>query len=123
MKKVIKFIVIGIAISLVFTNIIFASGITDPIEQADFYKPKVQGENSKLIEIGKTILNVIQLIAVVIAVATLIFTGIRYMYGGIESKANFKETMIPYIIGVFMTFAITTILQIVYDFANGINNS
>ena len=45
------------------------------------------------------------------------------MYGGIESKANFKETMIPYIIGVFMTFAITTILQIVYDFANGINNS
>ena len=41
------------------------------------------------------------------------------MIASIEDKANYKETMIPYLIGAIMIFAIPQIVGIIYDIVTG----
>lgn len=69
---------------------------------------------------GQNIMGVIQAVAVVIAVIILMVLGIKYMMGSAEEKAEYKKTMIPYIVGAILVFAAGTVANIVYQFATGI---
>lgn len=93
----------------------------DPIVDPDFYKPTNKGGNDGLIDLGNTIIGAIQIIGTIIAVVTLMIIGFRYMFGSVEAKANYKETMIPYIIGAVMLFTIPNLLRVIYDLIKGIN--
>ena len=62
---------------------------------------------------GATIVSVIQVIGVVVTVISLMVMGIKYMIGSIEEKADYKKTMIPYLIGVFIFFSLTQVLAVV----------
>ena len=46
--------------------------------------------------------------------------GIKYMMGSAEEKAEYKKTMIPYVVGAILIFAATTIANAVFNFASGI---
>ena len=61
------------------------------------------------------ILSVVTLIGSVISVIILVVLGIKYMLGSIEEKANYKRTLMPYVIGVFCVFAASTITGILYQ--------
>lgn len=92
------------------------STVEDPLTKYDEYNPsKGTTSDTKIAEIGGTILATIQAIGTVVAVIAIIVIGLRYMTGSVQEKANYKETMIPYIIGAIMLFTITTVLQIVYN--------
>lgn len=72
-------------------------------------------------DIGNTIMGLIQVAGIVIAVIILMVLGIKYMMGSAEEKAEYKKTMIPYIVGAILIFAASTIANAVYKFANGLN--
>ncbi len=94
----------------------------DPIENPDKYAPiDKTGENTTFIRIGNIILGTIRALGTVIAVVALMVIGLRYMFGSLEERANYKETMIPYLIGAVMLFTIPNILGIIYDLVKGIN--
>ncbi|MEE0865592.1 MAG: pilin [Clostridia bacterium] len=78
-------------------------------------------EKRKITEIGNRIIGTIQVIGSFASVIALIIIGIRYMVGSVEEKAQYKETMVPYIIGAVLVFGITTTLRIVYDIAQSVN--
>ena len=44
------------------------------------------------------------------------------MMGSAEEKADYKKSMIPYIVGAVLIFASTAIVGVVYDMANALNN-
>ena len=67
----------------------------------------------KLEAIGNNIIGVIQVIGTGSSVVALIIIGIKYMMGSVEEKAQYKETMKPYLIGAIMLFGITNILYII----------
>ena len=71
--------------------------------------------------LGQNIMGVIQVVGVVIAVIILMVLGIKYMMGSAEEKAEYKKTMIPYLVGAILIFAASTIANVVYQFANGLN--
>lgn len=99
-----------------------ANSSVDPIENPDYYMPTdTTGKNTKLIDIGNTIVGAIRIIGTVIAVVSLMVIGLRYMVGSTEEKANYKETMIPYLIGAVMIFTIPNLLGIIYDLVKSIN--
>lgn len=50
--------------------------------------------------IGKIIFGAIQGIGIGISVIVLLIIGIKYMMGSVEEKAEYKKSMLPYIIGV-----------------------
>lgn len=82
------------------------------------WEPTIQ-DDSELVDKTGTILGIIRTIGIVVSVGTLAFIGIKFMWGSVEEKANYKQTLIPWIIGATMVFTITTIPTIIYDMTNG----
>lgn len=74
-------------------------------------------------KIGGQITGFIQVVGSVVAVAILIVLGIKYMMGSAEEKAEYKKTMLPYIIGAILIFAASNLAQMIYSFSNNIKAS
>ena len=51
----------------------------------------------------------------VVAVLILVVLGIKYMMGSTEEKAEYKKTLIPYIVGAALIFAASNIASMVYN--------
>lgn len=65
---------------------------------------------------GGKVLGALQAIGVVAAVLILAILGIKYMVGSAEEKADYKKSMIPYLIGAVVLFLAPTIANAVYNF-------
>ena len=95
----------------------------NPLENPDFFDPKENSDDTtrddttrddtKFIGKANIIIGAIQTIGIVISVITITILGIKYMVGSIEQKAEYKKTMIPYIIGVFFLVGTITVLEII----------
>ena len=72
--------------------------------------------------VGQKIMGIVNTAGVVIAVVVLMVLVIKYMMGSAEEKAEYKKTMIPYLVGALLIFGATTVANAVYNFANGLNN-
>ena len=71
---------------------------------------------SKIADKSGVILGIIQVIGTVISVIALIIIGIKYMLGSLEQRAEYKKTMLTYIIGVILVFAVTFLPGFIYNF-------
>ena len=69
--------------------------------------------------IGNNIVKVLQTIGIVLSVVVLIILGIKYMMGSAEEKAEYKKTMIPYIVGAALIFAASAFAQVIFNFFSG----
>ena len=79
-----------------------------------------QVSNSDLRGLGNSIVTILTTIGSVVSVIVLIILGIKYMTGSVEEKAEYKKTMMPYVIGAALVFAASTIAGIIYGIANNI---
>ncbi len=115
--KIIGIILISLLLLLVFTNPVLSVDDNSPIKNQDFYKPNTkEAENAtKLAEMGNDIVGVVQVIGTVLSVAILAVIGIKYMIGSVEERAEYKNSMKPYIIGAALVFGITNILNIIVN--------
>lgn len=98
------------------------SSMVDPIENPNQYRPGEAIGNDKIKTMGERILGIVNVVGVVVSMATMIIIGIRYMFGSVEEKSQMKETMIPYLVGAVLVFAIPTIVNIIYQFSQSLNN-
>ena len=71
--------------------------------------------SEQLNDIVGTILGFVQVIGSAIAVIMIVVLGIKYMVGSAEEKAEYKKTMIPYLVGAICIFAASTIANVVYQ--------
>ena len=84
-------------------------------------KPKdtVKGED-ELMQLGENVMGILQTTGIVISVLILIILGIKYMMGSAEEKAEYKKTMIPYIVGAALIFGASVIANVVFEFFSNI---
>ena len=61
------------------------------------------------------ILGFVQIVGSAIAIIMIVVLGIKYMVGSVEEKAEYKKTMIPYLVGAICIFAASNISKMVYD--------
>lgn len=73
--------------------------------------------------IGNSIATIIRNVGIVAAVIILMVLGIKYMMGSAEEKAEYKKTMIPYLVGAIVLFAASAIATAVITFSNSVGNS
>lgn len=66
-----------------------------------------------LVKLGSTILNNISVIGIIISVIVLVVMGIKYMIGSASEKAEYKKSMIPYLVGVILLVATTKIVEMI----------
>ena len=74
----------------------------------------------KITDLGNSIVKIVATIGSVVSVIVLIVLGIKYMMGSAEEKAEYKKTMLPYIIGAALVFAASTIAGVIFNFASSI---
>lgn len=65
---------------------------------------------------GGKILSAVTTAGVVLSVIVLAVLGIKYMLGSAEEKAEYKKTLMPYIVGAALIFGASTIATIVFNF-------
>ena len=80
------------------------------------------GDAGGLVDMGGTLIGIIRVIGIIVTVVTLMILGIKYMTGSVQEKADYKKTMIPYLIGVALFFSLSQIIPIIIDFASTLNN-
>ena len=59
--------------------------------------------------IGGKILSAVTTAGIVLSVLMLAVLGVKYMLGSSEEKAEYKKSMMPYLIGALLVFAASTI--------------
>ena len=122
MKKQVKIVSIILVIMIALmavSNVVLAV----PDLSADI-KDMANGSGNQpkeVLNLGKTIVSIMQTVGIVVAVVVLLVLGIKYMMGSAEEKAEYKKTMIPYLVGAILIFASTTIVNVVYNIANSFN--
>ena len=82
-------------------------------------KDNVPG-GSQIESVGSSIVGILQTVGIVLSVVILIVLGIKYMMGSASEKAEYKKTMIPYLVGAVLVFAATWVASAIYGFATGI---
>lgn len=95
----------------------------DPIANPDDFKPgAIQDEDAKAItDKANIVIGAITTIGVVISAITLGVLGIKYMIGSASEKAEYKKSMIPYLIGAVLLFAASSIVGIIGQLAQDLN--
>ena len=86
-------------------------------------KGSAQAQTQGIQNIGNQIVTIVSVIGSLASVIVLIVLGIKYMMGSAEEKAEYKKTLMPYVIGAALVFAASTIAGMVYNFANSLNSS
>ncbi len=113
MKKTINiFLIMAIVVIIMGVfNQVFA--VIDP---NDYQPGEMTGNDSKtIVAKASIILGAIRNISVIVSVIILMVIGFKYIIGSAEQKANYKQTMVPYIIGCIMAVAGTTIVSFIYN--------
>lgn len=72
---------------------------------------------TKIDNFGQGIIKVITTVGSICSVVVLIILGIKYMMGSVEEKAEYKKTLLPYVIGASMVFAASSLVSIIYNIA------
>lgn len=110
--KIITTILIILTILCSLANIVLGSTIISSLSGDQTSKFT---SSSEITNLGQKIIGAIQVIGIVIAVVVLLVLGIKYMVGSAEEKAEYKKTMMPYVVGALLIFAASTIVNVLYN--------
>ena len=118
LSKVLSVFVIAIMLVASVSNVVLASGNLNPSNINANY----EGTDG-LKTIGGNIIGVIQTLGSVLSVIVLVILGVKYMMGSTEEKAEYKKTMIPYVVGAVLIFAASNIAGFVFTWADAVGNT
>ncbi len=122
-KKIAKIILIFF---LIFTilgiiNTVNALGLSEITEFPGLYTTTGNNDQSRAVKMGNFIVSVVRYVGQGIAVITLIIIGIRYIFASVEQKAEYKKSMIPYVIGAILLFAGASVTNWIYEIFNDVS--
>ena len=121
--RIISILIMAIMLMMMFTTVVCAaSGTTSGAESA-VDKIKIGYDNNKITTMGGQIASVISTVGVVVAVVVLLILGIKYMMGSASEKAEYKKTMIPYLVGAVLVFAASAITKVVISMATTLSST
>ena len=110
LKKFIITLAIFISIIALFNNCAFAFDTAK-------WEPNDMGNATKFKDVGNSLIGILQLVGSITSIVALIILGMKYMMGSVEEKAEYKKTLLPYVVGAALVFGITNILPLVQEIA------
>ena len=116
-KKMVKVLTSIILIMLIISMSISSFALEPKDMKAN---TSAQG-TPEITSVGNSIIGILQVVGIVLSVVILIVLGIKYMMGSAEEKAEYKKTMMPYIVGAALIFAASALAQVIYQFFTGVS--
>lgn len=98
-----------------FINVFCIDSFAAPIVNTNKYKTNNLGDSNNALKIIGPIINIIQILGIIISLCSIGILGIKYMTGSLEQRAEYKKTLLPFIIGIALITAITTIVKFIYQ--------
>ncbi len=114
--KIISTILIALFVVCAVANVVLA----DDVDPSKFTGSQGNMNTDNINKVGNQVIYLIRLIGTMISVGVLVILGVKYMTASPEGKADFKSTMIPYLVGAVLVFAATWVASAIYGFATGI---
>ena len=116
MSKISKIIVL-LGIIFLLTSMFYVVTAATTIINPNTYKPDDPNgtDSTELTKRTGVILGLVRNIGAVVSVIALMIIGLKYMLGSVEEKANYKKSMMPYIIGCVLLLAGTSLISFIYD--------
>ena len=108
-KKVLAILIIFILVILLVGNTVQAFSVND--------LTGTESDAQEIKTVGNKVIQVISVVGSILSVIVIIVLGIKYMVGSVEEKAEYKRTMIPFLIGAIIIFAASSIAGIIYQVA------
>lgn len=116
--KIVSAILIMILLVAMLSNVAMA---VKPEDIAGKLSGTATSAQSSVTNIGNQIIGIITTVGVVVAVVILLVLGIKYMMGSASEKAEYKKTMIPYLVGSILIFGASAITKVVVALGAGIS--
>lgn len=107
--KVVSAILVAIILTFSISNIVCAQG-------PGAYTGTTPSNVTEINELGNKIIGILQVLGSITAVVILMVLGFKYMMGSAEDKADYKKSMIPYIVGAICIFLAPMIAGAIYNF-------
>lgn len=114
MKKIFVFILALTIIAIMLTNCIYATNnVTTPgwWTEAFNWTPSGNGNGTLTTEV-ESITNLIKGVGNIIFFATTVILGVKYIWGGVESKASIKDSLITLVVAALFFYGYTTITSL-----------
>lgn len=84
---------------------------------ADFWKPESPQKSEKFESKVGILLGVIKNFGIVISVITLMIIGLRAMFGSVQERSDYKESLPTHLIGAIILLLCTVLPDIIYKIA------
>ncbi len=129
MIKTMKILSIILTIAMIFTismgTISMATDTGSDSEKTinNLFNPSDDLSTGNLTDVGANIIDIITTIGIVVAVVVLLVLGIKYMIGSASEKAEYKKTMIPYLVGAVLIFGASAIAKAVVSVSEAITST
>lgn len=122
-KKI--FIIINLTLIMIISipNIIFAvdlessiaSSTNDIVGDIANWIKEENVTSEKITNRAQIVMGIVNIVGIISSVVVLMILGIRYITGSIEAKAEYKKSMMYYIVGAILLFAAPTLANIIYN--------
>ena len=113
MKKSMKIVsILMMAVMMIMVATVFAD--VDPNTAISGINPNYSGNNDFVTKMGN-IIGFLQWAGAIAGVLIITIFGIKYMMGSLEEKAEYKKTMIPFIVGAVVLFAAPQIAKLIFS--------
>ena len=119
-KKLLK-IVTTLLMVIMVVSISIGSFAAADLEPGNLTGNRTVNGTSQITNVGNSIIGILQVVGIVLSVIVLIVLGIKYMMGSAEEKAEYKKTMMPYIVGAALIFAASAFAQVIYKFFTSVS--
>lgn len=111
---IILFVIITLS-NIFVSQVLATEDIVNGLGGLDAYKAGSSGTSSSFTSKINNVVGVFRLVGSIVSVIVLVALGIKYMFGSVEERAEYKETMKPYLIGAILVFGISNVTSILYD--------
>ena len=116
MKKFMKILTVLMIVMMIVSTATMVFAAPNPSN----YQGEEGFETDKIDKIGNQVITILSTGGSIISVIILIVLGIKYMMGSAEEKADYKKTLMPYVIGAAFVFAASALAGIIYGFTKGL---
>ena len=121
-KKTIRLLVVAISTVLCITMLASTCFASSQVSPADI-KADADIKTENLVSAGNQIATIIRVVGIILSVIILMILGIKYMMGSASEKAEYKKTMIPYVVGAIVLFGASALAGAIVQLAQGITGS
>ncbi len=119
-KWLLRIVPVFLLLAVVLTTNVFGFSNFDPnglnnIEN----KESISSANTAVMKVWGTVTLILQ----VLAVAAVVFAGVRYMFSSADGKADIKKQTIGLIVGAILVFAASAIINFVVNVTKEVTGS